>query len=307
MRMRQYADTRFNRGSYMAKPIKKAVFPVGGLGTRFLPATKAIPKEMLPVVAKPLIQYAFEEAVEAGIEEFIFITGRNKSAINNHFDHAFELQAVLSEGDKKDVLAQVRDWTPSSGQIAFVPQREPRGLGHAVWCARHLIHDEPFAVLLADEMVLNPKKGLLAQMVTAYNEVGGGNVIAVAEVPKEQTSKYGILDPESENGRLIKAKGMVEKPAPEKAPSNLSLTGRYILQPEIFSYLEKGQAAKDGEIQLTDAMAKMLPSSPFYGFKFEGKRFDCGNRVGWLDANIAYAMEERDMRERVVDMIKKYK
>ncbi|MCE3232618.1 MAG: gtaB [Rickettsiaceae bacterium] len=289
----------------MNKPVKKAVFPVGGLGTRFLPATKAIPKEMLPVVAKPLIQYAFEEAVEAGIEEFIFITGRNKSAINNHFDHAFELQSVLTADAKKDTLAQVKDWIPKSGQIAFIPQKEPKGLGHAVWCARNFIGDEPFAVLLADEMVLNPKRGLLAQMCDAYNEVGG-NIIAVAEVPNADTSKYGILDPESENGRLVKAKGMVEKPKPEDAPSNLSLTGRYILQPQIFDYLSNGTAAKDGEIQLTDSMAKMLKNSPFYGFKFEGRRFDCGNRVGFLEANIAYALEEEGMRDRVKEVLGKY-
>jgi UTP--glucose-1-phosphate uridylyltransferase len=289
----------------MIAPVKKAVFPVGGLGTRFLPATKAIPKEMLPVAAKPLIQYAFEEAVEAGIEEFIFVTGRNKSAINNHFDHAFELQSVLSNKEKSETLSQVKDWIPKSGQIAFIPQKEPKGLGHAVWCARNFIGNEPFAVLLADEMVLNGKRGLLAQMHDAYKEVGG-NIIAVAEVPKEDTKKYGILDPQSENGRLIKAKGMVEKPDPKDAPSNLSLTGRYILQPEIFEYLENGQMAKDGEIQLTDAMAKMLDSSPFYGFKFEGRRFDCGNRVGFLEANIAYALEDDQMRERVQAMLGKY-
>ncbi len=183
----------------MNQPIKKAVFPVGGLGTRFLPATKAIPKEMLPVATKPLIQYAFEEAVEAGIEEFVFVTGRNKSAINNHFDHAFELQTVLSSDEKTDVLSQVRDWIPKSGSIAFVPQKEPRGLGHAVWCARNFIGDEPFAVLLADEMVLNPQQGLLTQMKKAYEEVGG-NIIAVAQVPNDQTDKYGILDPENEDG-----------------------------------------------------------------------------------------------------------
>lgn len=290
----------------MVKPIKKAVFPVGGLGTRFLPATKAIPKEMLPVVAKPLIQYAFEEAVEAGIEEFIFVTGRNKSAINNHFDHAFELQTVLTEAEKVGVLSEVKDWIPTSGQIAFIPQKEPKGLGHAVWCARNFIGDEPFAVLLADEMVLNPKKGLLAQMVESYNK-SGGNIIAVAEVDKDHTKKYGILDPESDtSGSLIKAKGMVEKPDPKDAPSNLSLTGRYILQPEIFGYLEKGQAAKDGEIQLTDSMASMLSESDFFGYKFEGRRFDCGNRVGFLEANIAYALEEEEMHGRLMDVLEKY-
>jgi len=290
----------------MIKPVKKAVFPVGGLGTRFLPATKAIPKEMLPVVAKPLIQYAFEEAVEAGIEEFIFITGRNKSAINNHFDHAFELQSVLSTKEKKDTLAQVKDWVPVAGQIAFIPQKEPKGLGHAVWCARHFIGDEPFAVLLADEMVLNPKKGALAQMVESYNQVGG-NIVAVGEVPQSDTNKYGILDPKGKTDeRLIAAKSMIEKPDPKDAPSNLSLTGRYILQPEIFEYLEKGRAAKDGEIQLTDSMCEMLKIQDFYGYKFEGRRFDCGNRVGFLEANLAYALEEDEMRDRMLTMMRKY-
>ena len=313
----------------MPKPIKKAVFPVGGLGTRFLPATKAIPKEMLPVATKPLIQYAFEEAVEAGIEEFVFVTGRNKNAINNHFDHAFELQSVLSEDEKEETLAQVKDWIPKAGSIAFVPQTEPKGLGHAVLCAKNFIGDEPFAVLLADEMVLNPKKGLLAQMVRAYEATDGGNIgalageigsniIAVAQVPHEHTNRYGILDPDlgfdndSVNsslnyGKVIKASGMVEKPAPADAPSDLSLTGRYILQPEIFEYLEKGKAAKDGEIQLTDAMANMLTKSDFYGFQFEGKRFDCGNRSGFLDANIAYALEREDMKGDVEDVLAKYR
>lgn len=289
----------------MAKPVRVAVFPVGGLGTRFLPATKAIPKEMLPVVAKPLIQYAFEEAVEAGIEEFIFITGRNKSAINNHFDHAFELQTVLSREQKNDFLSQVRDWIPKTGQIAFIPQKEPKGLGHAVWTARNFIKGEPFAVLLADEMVLNKQRGLLAQMCDAYEKVGG-NIIAVGEVPKERVSSYGIVDPENNDGNIIKIKGMVEKPKPEEAPSNLSITGRYILQPEIFDYLDKGSAKKDGEIQLTDSMQAMLKDSPFYAFKFEGKRFDCGNRVGFLEANIAYALEEADMHDRVKAMLSKY-
>lgn len=289
------------------KPVRKAVFPVGGLGTRFLPATKAIPKEMLPVAAKPLIQYAFEEAVEAGIEEFIFVTGRNKSAINNHFDHAFELQSVLTRDEKSKTLSAVRDWIPLSGQIAFIPQKEPKGLGHAVWCARNFIGDEPFAVLLADEMVLNKEKGLLAQMVEAYNDVHA-NIVAVAEVPKEDTKKYGILDPQNKNetARLIKAKGMVEKPEPKDAPSNLSLTGRYILMPEIFSYLEKGRASKDKEIQLTDSMQEMLSDFDFYGYKFEGARFDCGNRVGFLEANIAYALQDDEMKERVAKMLKKF-
>ncbi len=290
------------------KPIRKAVFPVGGLGTRFLPATKSVPKEMLPVAAKPLIQYAYEEALAAGIEEFIFVTGRNKNAINNHFNHAFELQTVLSESEKKDMLAEVKDWLPASGQLMFIPQQDPLGLGHAVWCARYAIGNEPFAVLLADEMVLH-KKGALAQMMDVYKQTGG-NVIAVAEVPDNEVNKYGILDPQERiSERIIKAKGMVEKPAINKAPSNLSLTGRYILQPEIFDYLHQGQKhhkRKQGEIQLTDAMASMLKYSPFYGCKFEGKRFDCGSLVGFLEANIAYSLEQDEISDQVRQMLKKY-
>ncbi len=291
----------------MAKQIKKAIFPVGGLGTRFLPATKSIPKEMLPVATKPLIQYAFEEAVEAGIEEFIFITGRNKSAINNHFDHAFELQTVLVEDEKNDILAEVRDWIPKSGQIVFIPQREPKGLGHAVWCARNLIEDgEDFAVLLADEMVLNPGNGLLGQMVKAYNNVGG-NIIAAGEVPADQVSKYGIIDPQTNDGNMFKLKGMVEKPQAKDAPSNLSITGRYILNSKIFKYLDNCKQSVGGEIQLTDAMLAMLKDgAEFYGLKFEGTRFDCGNRLGFLEANIAYALERDDMRDRVLVMLEKY-
>jgi hypothetical protein len=300
------------------KPIKKAIFPVGGLGTRFLPATKSIPKEMLPVATKPLIQYAFEEAVEAGVEEFIFVTGRNKSAINNHFDHAFELQTVLSNDEKNDILAEVRDWIPRSGQIVFVPQREPKGLGHAVWCARNLIEkDEDFAVLLADEMVLNPRNGLLKQMVNAYNKVGG-NIIAAGEVSYDQVSKYGIVDPAisahpdsgmQDDGaiKILKLKGMVEKPKSEDAPSNLSITGRYILNSKIFEYLDRAKQSVGGEIQLTDSMLAMLrDGAPFYGLKFAGRRFDCGNRLGFLEANIAYALERDDMKERVKVMLEKY-
>lgn len=289
------------------KPVRKAVFPVGGLGTRFLPATKSVPKEMLPVAAKPLIQYAYEEALEAGIEQFIFVTGRNKNAINNHFNHAFELQTVLSDHEKKDMLSQVKDWLPKSGQISFIPQQDPLGLGHAVWCARYAIGDEPFAVLLADEMVLNPQKGALAQMMQAY-QTHGGNILAVAEVEKSETKKYGILDPKKQlNAKVVEAKGMVEKPAPEKAPSQLSLTGRYILQPDIFDYLEQQQKKqKSGEIQLTDAMAKMLKYSPFYGYVFDGQRFDCGSLVGFLEANIAYSLADKKIRKDVQQMLKKY-
>ncbi len=291
----------------MTKPLKKAIFPVGGLGTRFLPATKAMPKEMLPVATKPLIQHAFEEAVEAGIEQFIFITGRNKNAISNHFDHSYELQSVLTEQEKQDALAQTKDWMPSAGQIAFVRQQEPLGLGHAVWCARHFIADEPFAVLLADEMFLpqEGKSGLLKQMVECYNEVGN-NVIAVADVPLEQTNRYGIVDPESDDGRVVKVKAMVEKPAPEKAPSRISITGRYILQPQIFDYLSNQKRGSGGEIQLTDAMESMLSSQPFYGLRFDGQRFDCGSKLGFLEANIAFSLSHPDMRKGVQEILKKF-
>jgi UTP--glucose-1-phosphate uridylyltransferase len=286
------------------KRLRKAVFPVGGLGTRFLPVTKSLPKEMLPVASKPLIQYAFEEAVAAGIEEFIFITGRNKNAISNHFDHSYELQRVLSEKEKEEELHITKGWLPHAGQIAFVRQQEPLGLGHAVWCARNFIGNEPFAVLLADEMML-VKDGFLKQMVENYHQ-HGGNHIAVAEVPREQTSRYGIIDPEATDGPLIKIRGMVEKPDPQYAPSTLSITGRYILQPEIFDYLEKGKRGSGNEIQLTDAMAQMLTSSPFYAVKCDGKRFDCGNQLGFLEANIAYALEQPAMREKVLELLKNY-
>ncbi len=292
------------------RKIKKAVFPVGGLGTRFLPATKSVPKEMLPVAAKPLIQHAYEEALEAGIEQFIFITGRNKNAINNHFNHAYELQSILSEKDQKDMLSQVKDWLPSSGNVMFIPQNDALGLGHAVWCARNIIGEEPFAVLLADEMVLN-KPGALKQMINAYNK-HGGNFLAVSEVEKKDTYKYGIIDPEKnskkQDSQVISLKGMVEKPDPKKAPSNLSITGRYILQPAIFKHLDKaiGNYQGDGEIQITDAMSKMLKTEKFYAYKFSGLRFDCGARLGFLEANIAYALEDKAMKKDIKKMLKKY-
>lgn len=290
----------------MNTPVKIAVFPVGGLGTRFLPATKSIPKEMLPIASKPLIQYAYEEAVQAGIEQFIFVTGRNKNAISNHFDHAFELQSMLSDQEKKDTLSLVKDWLPErSGNIAFVRQREPLGLGHAVWCARNFVKNEPFAVLLADEMVKHPK-GLLSQMIDAYNDVGGGNIIAIKEVAKEDVSKYGIVASDEGQSKVIKLKGMVEKPQPENAPSNLSITGRYILQPEIFNLLEQGKKGSGEEIQLTDAMCELLEHSDFYGVRFDGERFDCGSRVGFLDANIAYSLDHPQMQNGVRKLIAKY-
>lgn len=289
----------------MSKKVRKAIFPVGGLGTRFLPATKAIPKEMLPVASKPLIQYAFEEAVEAGIEEFIFVTGRNKSAINNHFDHAFELQSVLSDKEKHDTLAKVSDWTPRSGQIAFIPQREPLGLGHAIWCARNLIEkDEYFAVLLADEMVL-AEKSLLAQMVDIHQE-HEGNIVAVGEVPLEDTSKYGIIDTDTPGTEVMKINAMVEKPAPEDAPSRYSISGRYILHADIFEHLGNARKTQNQEIQLTDSMQAMLSNSDFYGYRFYGDRYDCGSQTGFLEANIGYALAHGDSHNKTAESIKKF-
>ncbi len=277
------------------KKVRTAVFPVGGMGTRFLPATKSMPKEMLPVVDKPLVHYAFEEAVAAGIEQFIFVTGRNKDAIDNHFDHSYELESLLEDRSKNRELGLARDWLPHAGNIFFTRQQQPLGLGHAVWCARHLIKDEPFAVILADDMV-KAQVPCLKQMIDVYE---GGNMTAVMDVARDKTSQYGILDVESENGRLVKARGLVEKPAPADAPSTLSIIGRYILDPQIFDKLSKHNVGSGGEIQLTDAMASMIPQSPFNGYRFEGKRYDCGDKVGFLEANIAYALDRPDMRDKV--------
>ncbi len=288
----------------MQKPIRKAVFPVGGLGTRFLPATKSMPKEMLPVVDKPLIHYAFEEARAAGIEEFIFITGRNKNAISDHFDYSYELENILTAKNKHKELGDTRDWLPEPGNIIFTRQREPLGLGHAVWCARHLVGDEPFAVLLADDLMLS-QTSCLKQMVGAYHKVGG-NILGVENVPREKTSSYGILDIASTNGQLVKAKGLVEKPAPAKAPSTLSIIGRYILQPEVFTHLEKKTRGAGGEIQLTDAINAMIKKTNVHGFRFKGTRYDCGDRLGYIEANIAFALERGDLKSGVKSLLKKY-
>lgn len=287
------------------KKLKTAVFPVGGLGTRFLPATKSIPKEMLPVVDKPLIQYAYEQAVAAGIERFIFITGRNKAVLTNHFDHVYELQKVLSEKEKKHLLSITKDWLPEAGNVAFIRQQQPKGLGHAIWCARHFLHDEPFAVLLADELFLS-EKPFLKEMVEVY-EQHGGNVISISEVPDEDVSKYGIIDPLEHHGKtVIPIQGMVEKPKLEDAPSNFSITGQYIFEPAIFDYLENAETGAGGEVQVTDALAKMIQHYPTHGVKFTGKRFDCGSKTGFLEANIAFALEREDMRDEALAIIKKY-
>ncbi len=282
---------------HTSQKVRKAVFPVGGLGTRFLPATKSMPKEMLPIVDMPLIHYAFEEARAAGIEQFIFVTGRNKHAIEDHFDHAYELQTQLTAKNKAKELKQTSDWLPEAGNVSFTRQQEPRGLGHAVWCARHLIGDEPFAVILADDMVFT-KKGCMTQMVEAQKK-SGGNVLGVMDVPREKTSSYGIVDidkkAKSKDARLVKAKGLVEKPAPEDAPSTLSIIGRYILQPEIFGILDKQKPGAGGEIQLTDAIAKMIKTDDVFGYRFDGVRYDCGSLVGFVAANVAYALDRKEI------------
>ncbi len=285
----------------MAK-VKTAVFPIGGLGTRFLPATKAMPKEMMAIVDKPLIQYAFEEAMEAGCEKFIFITGRNKNIIENHFDHAFELQKVLEEKQKQEVLALTKDWLPPAGSIAFIRQREPLGLGHAVLCAKKFIN-EPFAVLLADELFL-AKKSVMKQMVENYRE---GNVVGVQEVEREKVRNYGIIEPEGmPNGSIIKVRSLVEKPEPKDAPSNYSVVGRYILEPEIFDYLEKQTTGSGGEIQLTDSLNKMAKEkNKTYANTIDARRFDCGSRRGFIEANIAFAMNIPAIRSDVIKFTKK--
>jgi UTP--glucose-1-phosphate uridylyltransferase len=289
----------------MAQRVRKAVFPVAGLGTRFLPATKAMPKEMLPVVDKPLIQYAVEEAQAAGIEEFIFVTGRSKTAIEDHFDHSYELETTLRERHKDAQITALNSWMPQPGQVAYTRQQVPLGLGHAVWCARNLIGDEPFAVLLADDLILADTP-CLKQMIEAQNGAEG-SMVAVMEVPREHTNRYGILDVEGEEGRLVNVKGVVEKPDPAKAPSNLSIIGRYILEPEVFDHLGRIGRGAGNEIQLTDALAELIRGNkPFHGLRFDGKRFDCGDKVGFLQANIAFALARPDMAEAVRKILDSY-
>ena len=288
----------------MGKRVKKAIFPVAGLGTRFLPATKALSKEMFPVVDKPLIQYALEEAREAGIEEYIFVTGRSKSTIQDHFGRSYELEKILIDNNKSELVEEIKSWVPDPSQISYVRQQKALGLGHAVWCARNNIGDEPFAVLLADDLVLsNP--GCLAQMMEVYGEVKG-NVVAIEEVPIEKVNRYGVLDIESEDGVVVKAKGLVEKPNPKVAPSNLSIIGRYILQPDVFRKLDNQEKGAGNEVQLTDAIAETLNDIAFHGFKFAGKRFDCGSRLGYLEANLAYALERPSMKDDILSIINKY-
>lgn len=278
--------------------IRKVIFPVGGLGTRFLPATKSMPKEMLPVVDKPLIHYAFEEAQAAGIEQFIFVTGRNKDAIENHFDRSYELERTLDDKQKMEALASTSDWLPEAGAIMYLRQREPLGLGHAVWCARHLIGDEPFAVILADDLV-NATTPCLKQMIDAHAAVPASNMAAVMDVAPEKTASYGILDIAQDAGALVKAHGLVEKPTPANAPSSTAIIGRYILQPSIFEALERKIVGAGGEIQLTDALSQSLSTTDFYGYRFEGTRYDCGQVPGYLEANIALALARPELADTV--------
>ncbi|MEI6557608.1 MAG: UTP--glucose-1-phosphate uridylyltransferase GalU [Rhodospirillaceae bacterium] len=288
----------------MRKPVRKAVFPVAGLGTRFLPATKAIPKEMLPLVDKPLLQHAVDEAREAGIEEFVFVTGGGKRAIEDHFDADNELNGFLEARGNKEGLAAVRETEISPGKLFYTRQQQPLGLGHAVWCARAVIGSDPFAIILPDDYVLS-QKPCLRQMVEAYQEVGG-NIVAVEDVPREHTNRYGILKVGHDDGRLVVVDGMVEKPKPEEAPSTLSIIGRYILQPEVMEILSLRERGAGGEIQLTDSMAKLIGRQPFHGLRFEGIRYDCGGKVGFLEATIAHALTRPDMADKVRELLRKY-
>lgn len=284
--------------------MRKAVFPVAGLGTRFLPATKVMPKEMLPLVDRPLIQHAIDEARDAGIEEFIFVTGRSKEMLEEHFDHQPELMATLEARGKTELIEKIKSTALPEGSLFLTRQAKPLGLGHAIWCARKLVGDEPFAILLPDDAILG-ERGCLAQMMDTYNKIGG-NVVAVVDIPRDQTASYGIIDIKSDDGQTVDIKGLVEKPSPEKAPSTLSIIGRYILQPQVFDYLAAFEKGAGGEIQLTDAMAKLIGAQPFNGLRYAGQRYDCGSRVGFIEANIAYALRDPEIGSRVMDIIKKY-
>ncbi len=288
----------------MRKPLRKAVLPVAGLGTRFLPATKATAKEMLPVVDKPLIQYAIEEARAAGIEQFCMVIGRGKTALVEHFDVAYELEATLRERNKTDALDALKGTQTEPGSIVTVRQQVPLGLGHAIWCARAFIGDDPFAILLPDDLVLSDTP-CLRQLADAYMETGG-NVVAVTEVPREHTSRYGILATGKDDGKLVEVKGLVEKPAPKDAPSNLSIIGRYVLLPEVIGHLAKMERGAGNEVQLTDGMAKLIGHQPFHGLRYEGRRFDCGDKIGYLEAQIAFALKRPELADAVRAFLKTY-
>lgn len=287
----------------VTKPVRKAVFPVAGMGTRFLPATKAVPKEMLPVVDKPVIQYAVEEAREAGIEQFVFITGRGKHVIEDHFDHAYELESLLEAREKTQELNSLLESLPQTGSVGFIRQQQPLGLGHAVWCARHFVGNEPFAVLLPDDLMAGTP-GALSQMMAAYNRVGGGIIVAAEEKAREETKRYGVVDPGTRNGNATEVKGVVEKPDPAKAPSTLCIIGRYILQPEIFAELDRQERGAGNEIQLTDSMARMIGRMPFHAVKTDCTRFDCGDKVGFLHANVAVGLSRPDIAPALKAILK---
>lgn len=286
------------------KKLRKAVLPVAGLGTRFLPATKAMAKEMLPVVDKPLIQYAVEEARAAGIEQFCFVTGRGKTAIVEHFDIAYELEATLHARGKDQEIAKLRASQLTPGDVVTVRQQEPQGLGHAIWCARAFVGDDPFAILLPDDLVLADKP-CMQQLAEAHAQTGGC-IVAVTEVPREHTSRYGILDIGDGDGRLVEVRGLVEKPKPEVAPSNLSIIGRYVLTAEVMAHLSQQERGAGGEIQLTDAMAKLIGHVPFHGLRYEGRRFDCGDKIGFLEAQIAFALKRPEMADAVRAFLSNY-
>jgi UTP--glucose-1-phosphate uridylyltransferase len=286
------------------RQVRKVVFPVAGLGTRMLPATKVLPKEMLPVVDRPIIQYALEEAAAAGAEEFVFVTGRGKTIIEDHFDRAFELFDTLATKSKTTELETLLRAVPKAGEVVYTRQQEPKGLGHAVWCARHLVGDEPFAVMLVDDLI-QAETPCLAQMVRAQRETGG-NLLAVVEVPREHTARYGVIDPGETRGRLTEVRGMVEKPKPEVAPSRLAVIGRYVLMPEVFAILDAQKPGAGGEIQLTDAMAALIGKQPFHGYRFEGRRFDCGDKLGYLEAIVALASARDDLQPGFSEMLARY-
>ncbi len=282
--------------------ITKAVFPVAGLGTRFLPATKAMPKEMLPIVDKPLIQYAVEEALASGIEQLIFVTGGGKGSLENHFDRSFQLEETLRQRQKNELLKEIESLVPESGTIIYTRQSEPLGLGHAIWCARDIVGDEPFAVLLADDLIKS-NTPVLHQMMQVYDRIRA-TTVAVIEVPKEETSRYGILDADKPNDETFRVRGMVEKPPADEAPSNMAVIGRYILTPRIFDILGQQQTGAGGEIQLTDAMSQLLDEQPIFGYRFEGTRFDCGDKAGFQMANLAFALEHPEIKDTLLSYIK---
>ncbi len=288
------------------RPIRKAIFPVAGLGTRFLPATKAIPKEMVPVGDRPIIQHTVDEAREAGIEEFIFVTGRNKGSLVQHFDASPELEATLEARGKTALLKKIRETVMKENSLFTTRQNTPLGLGHAVWCAQKLIGNEPFAVILPDVVVKNDGgRGCLGQMIDVYNKVGG-NVLALTEIPPEDTDKYGVISIAGQKDNVYEINGMVEKPKPKDAPSNLSITGRYILQPEVFDYLSAFERGAGNEIQLTDSMARLIGNQPFHGITFKGQDYDCGTRLGFIEANIAYGLTDPEIAEDVRKILDKF-